>query len=117
MSVTPPIIMWKCPTTKYVSVSCMSAVALPRYSPPSPPLPNNASTPQVNIMGTRMPIDAPHRLASMLTPKMVIGSVMVSVAIERYSPVNGLMPLTNMWWPQTIMLSAPTATRHQTEVR
>ena len=32
----------------------------------------------------------------MFTPKMVIGTVIVSVTSEKYSPVNGLMPLTNM---------------------
>jgi hypothetical protein len=40
---------------------------------------------------------------------------MVSVASEKYSPVNGLIPLTNMWCPQTIMLSVPTATSDHTD--
>ena len=95
-SVTPPIIMWKCPTTKYVSCSCMSAVALPRKSPPRPPLPKSAMTPQTNSIGDFRSSFAPHKLASMLTPKMVIGTVIVIVASEKYSPLNGLMPLTNM---------------------
>ena len=49
--------------------------------------------------------------------KIVMGTVIVSVASEKYSPVNGLMPLTNMWCPHTIMLRRPTVMRHQTDVR
>ena len=45
----------------------------------------------------------------MFTPMIADGTVIISVISVKYSPENGLMPLTNMWWPQTIMLSEPMA--------
>ena len=62
-----------------------------------------------NSIGSRKRIAPPHRLASMLTPIMVEGTVIASVATAKNSPAYGLMPLTYMWCPQTIRLSTAIA--------
>src|ERR1022692_4463773 len=58
-----PMIMWKWPTTKYVSWKYRSSAGWPRKIPLSPPVTNSDTKPRANIMAVVKRILPPHKVA------------------------------------------------------
>ena len=60
---------------------------------------------------------APQTVPSQLNVFTAEGTAISSVVIVKTDPRNGLMPLTNMWWPHTMKLNPEIATIEYTIIR
>src|SRR3954447_1757752 len=109
-----PITMCKCPTTKYVAWRYESIAGCASRIPLSPPVMNVEMKARQNIIAVVKWSLPPQIVASQSTVVMVAGREMMMVGIENRNPANGLIPLTNMWCPQTTKLRMPMASMHPT---
>src|SRR2546430_16939463 len=69
--------------------------------PESPPMTNIETNASALSIGTVNWIRAPQSVPSQLKVLMADGTAMIIVVTVKAIPSAGLMPLTNMWWPQT----------------
>src|SRR5580698_3918564 len=72
-----------------------------------PPLTNMEINPSAKSDAELICMFAPYRLPIQIRVMIVAGMVIVRVGNENRSDENGFIPLTNMWWPQTIQLRNP----------
>src|SRR5437868_12519730 len=96
-----PIIKWKCATTKYVSWKYRSSTGCPRNIPLRPPVTNTETKPSANNMAVVNLIRPPHNVPSQLKVLTADGTAIVIDSTENPIEEYGLMPLVNMWCPQT----------------
>src|SRR3990167_5984970 len=94
--------MWA--TMKYVSWMKMSTGVEAMKMPESPPITNMDTNASALSIGTVNWIRPPQRVPSQLNVLMADGTAMTIVETVNAMPSAGLIPLTNMWGPQTIQL-------------
>ena len=82
----------------------MSTADWPSQIPERPPLMKSETTPMAQSMGVSNRIRARHKVASQLNTFTAEGTAMSIVPTAKAIARYGLMPLTNMWWPQTTKL-------------
>src|SRR6267154_2807468 len=102
-----PMIKWKCPVTKAVSCNGISSVGCARNGPLIPPDTNKETNPMANSIGDTNRIRPPHNVPNQLNVLIAEGTPIAIVIIEKAKAEYGLMPLMNMWWPQTMNPSRP----------
>src|SRR6185503_5263848 len=104
-----PITRWKCAGTMYVSCIGRSSELCPRINPVIPPATKSETNPIANNIAVVKRMRAPHNVPSQLKVLTADGTPIESVNTENAIAEYGLMPLMNMWWPQTKKPSSPIA--------
>src|SRR4029077_13994160 len=97
-----PMIKWKCPVTKAVSCNGISNVGCARNGPLMPPDTNKETNPMANNIGDAKRMRPPHNVPNQLKVLIAEGTPIAMVMIEKAKAEYGLMPLMNMWCPQTM---------------
>ena len=107
-----PMTMCRCPTTKYVACKYESTAGWASSTPLRPPVTNVDTKPRQNIIDVLKRSLPPQMVPSQSRVVMVAGREIRIVGTENKNAENGLMPLTNMWWPQTTKLRKAIANMH-----
>ena len=87
----------------------MSTALVPRKIPVRPPVTNSETTPNANRDADVNWIRALAIVNSQLKAFTAEGMAIARVVTTKTLPRNGLIPLTNMWCPQTRKLRVPIA--------
>src|SRR5690349_17772779 len=80
----------------------MSSTGCARNGPLIPPTTNKETKPMANSIGDEKRILPRQSVPSQLNVLIAEGTPMPMVIIENAKALYGLIPLMNMWWPQTM---------------